>query len=121
MRASTAGLGFLVLCLLGACGSSINPLAEGETLPPEAPRTWDLSVHCGAGFLSYRINGTWWRTDEAGDETDWMPAEWPSAREVTGITVVLQVNEAGDELKVTYADHTVVYHPTEITDADLCA
>jgi hypothetical protein len=39
----------------------------------------------------------------------------------SGITVALEVNTAGDELKVTNAGRTVVYAPTELTDADLCA
>ena len=83
-------------------------------------RTWELAVHCGAGFLSYKINGTWWRTAEAGNTSGWMPTEWPDAAGTGGITVVLEVNTAGDQLSVTHAGRTVVYAPTELTDADLC-
>ncbi|HYN32731.1 MAG TPA: hypothetical protein VES40_08905 [Ilumatobacteraceae bacterium] len=71
--------------------------------------------------MSYKINGTWWRTAEAGNTSDWMPTEWPDAATTGGITVVLEVNTAGDQLMVTHAGRTVVYTPTELTDADLCA
>lgn len=96
-------------------------LAPDEILPPNEPRTWELAVHCGAGFLSYKVNGSWWRAAEAGNMGDWMPTGWPDANDTSGITVVLEVNKAGDQLKVTHAGRTVVYAPTERTDADLCA
>ncbi|MSY17781.1 MAG: hypothetical protein F2659_05175 [Actinobacteria bacterium] len=70
--------------------------------------------------MSYKINGTWWRTAEAGNTRGWMPTEWPDASSTGGFTVVLEVNTAGDQLMVTHAARTVVYAPTEPTDADLC-
>lgn len=100
--------------------TTIAALAPGARLPPNELRTWEFGVHCGVGFLSYKINETWWRTAEAGNTRDWMPTEWSDAASTGGITVVLEVNTAGDQLTVTHAGRTVVYAPTELTDADLC-
>ena len=97
------------------------PLEVGEVLAPNERRTWELNIHCGARFLSYRLNGKWWRTAEATGAVGWVPLEWPDAASHSGVTVVLEINTAGDELKVTHAGRTVVYTPTEITDADMCA
>ena len=59
--------------------------------------------------------------DRRGSNTrGWMPTEWPDASSTGGFTVVLEVNTAGDQLMVTHAARTVVYAPTEPTDADLC-
>ena len=97
-------------------------LAPDAILPPNEPHTWELAVHCGAGFLRYKINGTWWRTAEAGSTSDWMPTGWPDANSTTGITVFLELNTAGDQLKVAHAGRTVVYAPTKrlLTSAMNC-
>ena len=120
MSACSGGSGGAASSVPSRPSTTIAALAPDEQLPPNEPRTWDLAVHCGAGFLSYKINGTWWRTAEAGNTSGWMPTEWPDAAGTGGITVVLEVNAAGDQLSVTHAGRTVVYAPTELTDADLC-
>lgn len=95
-------------------------LQPGETLPANEPRLWDLSVHCGAAFFSYQINGKWWRTDE-GSGAGWMPTEWGDSSSASSVSVVLEINDAGDQLTATHAGRSVVYTPTELTDADRCA
>ena len=125
LRSATGGLTvaslFVVACSgAGESSDSIAVLLPDETLLPNQPQTWDLSVHCGAGFFSYRINDKWWRTTEAGGHTSWMPAEWGDTNRGSGVAVVLEIDSAGDELRATHAGRTVVYTPTELDEADLC-
>ena len=93
-----------------------------ELLSPNEPRTWELSVHCGAGFLSVQVNGKWWRTSEVPyPRYSWMPDDWPALNSGADVVpVVLLINSAGDELRVTHAGRTVTYGISEFTEADGC-
>jgi hypothetical protein len=116
-------VGVVCVVSLSACSDSPAPpaIAPGEVLPPNEPRSFELSIHCGAGFLSEKFNGKWWRTSEASDTGDWLPAEWSSPQNGSRISVVLVLNSGGDELTLTRLGRAVVYAPTELTEADLCA
>lgn len=99
-------------------------LSTGEQLTVMEPgRTYefDLATHCGAGFLSWKFNGQWWRTPEAGDTTYWLPPEWSVPAAASGITVELTLLHSGDTLTVTFNDYSVVYVPTELRETDYCA
>ena len=98
----------------------IPVLLPDEVLPPNEPHQWELAVHCGAALISYRINGIWWRAVE-GSGLSWMPTEWGDINgRTSGVPVVLELNATGDQLSATYAGRTVVYRPTDLTEADLC-
>ena len=100
--------------------ASIPVLLPDEVLPTNEPHRWELSVHCGAAVFSQRINGTWWRTDE-GSGLSWMPAEWGEINgRSSGVPVVVELNATGDQLTATYVGRSVLYRPTELTEADLC-
>jgi hypothetical protein len=75
----------------------------------------------GVGFLSSSFNGQWWRTAEATDEGDWMPAEWSSPTSSSGLLVELLLSADGNTLTVTYNGRSVVYTPTVLRTSDLCA
>ena len=125
IRFATVGLMvsslFAVACSgSGASSRSFPAFLPDELLSPNQPQTWNLSVHCGAGVFSYQINGKLWRTVESGGHVSWMPAEWGDTNRGSGIAVVLEINSAGDELRATHADRTVVYTPTELSEADPC-
>lgn len=125
-------LGLVVVSFLGACSSNSDSMAAGESaaaipllrpdevLPPNEPHLWDLSTHCGVAFFSYKINDTWWRTAEGAGQS-WMPEEWGPLNGTPSVMVVLELSSAGNQLTATYADRSVVYTPTELTEADLCA
>ena len=125
IRSAVIGAAVASLCAVGCSDQgesnpSISALAPDEVLVADEPQTWDLSVHCGAGFFSYQINGKWWKAPEAGGHSSWMPVEWGSSNRGPRVDVVLEINPAGDELRATHAGRTVTYTPTELTEADLC-
>lgn len=112
---------FAVACSGSATSSSsISALDPDKWLAPNQPHTFDLSLHCGAGIFSYRINGKFWRAVESEGQLSWTPVEWEDSNRGSGVAVVLEVNSAGDELRATHAGRTVVYTPTELSEADLC-
>jgi hypothetical protein len=73
------------------------------------------------GLLERAVQRKWWRTSEASDTGDWLPAEWSSPQNGSTISVVLELNSNGDKLTLTRLGRAVAYAPTEITEADLCA
>lgn len=100
--------------------ASIPVLLPDEVLTPNEPHRWELSVHCGAALISFRVNGTWWRTVE-GSGNSWMPTEWGSTNgRTSGVPVVLELNADSNQLTATYAFRSVVYRPTDLMEADLC-
>lgn len=103
-----------------ASTATVPALLEDIVLPANEPHTWLLRVHCGAGVFSYPINGKWWRAAEAGTQFNWLPREWGNEITVEQLTVVVEIDSAGNTLRATFADRTVVYTPTELTDEDLC-
>ena len=94
---------------------------EAPMLEPSEPQLIVIGTHCGVGFLSTSVNGRWWRTDEAPDEGDWIPAEWSSPTSASGLQVELLLSDDGNTLTVTYNGRAVVYAPTELRETDLCA
>ena len=90
-------------------------------LEPGQPQMFDLNTHCGVGFLSWRFNGQWWRTAEAGDQINWMPGKWYSPASLSGLSVELLLSADGNTLTVTYNGRSVEYAPTALTPSDLCA
>ena len=103
-----------------ATSPSIAPavLLPDEQLLPDETRHVELGTHCGVGFLSQKIDGRWWRTDEA-EGLDWMPQEWPKA--ANGLVVEARLSADETRLTVSYGGRSVLYYPTQLTDADLCA
>jgi len=101
--------------------TTIALLGPAEALVPGEPRRFELSIHCGARVLSWKIDDRWWKTDQATGVGDWVPAGWPKPTEVGGLTVVLELSADRQQLFVTYGDTTVTYHPGELLTTDYCA
>jgi hypothetical protein len=101
-------------------GSDADTL-EGPQLEPGESELFELGTHCGVGILSSSFNGQWWRTAEAPEEGDWIPAEWSSPTSPSGLVVELLLSADGDTLTATYNGRPVVYTPTELRTSDLCA
>jgi len=93
----------------------------GPPLEPGRVQLFELDTHCGVGFLSSSFNDQWWRTADAHDQRDWMPAEWTPPTSASGFVVELLLSADGETLTVTYNDHAVVYTPTELRTSDICA
>jgi hypothetical protein len=111
--------------------ASVAPAVSAESPDPDVPeapllepserQSIVIGTHCGVGILSTSVNGRWWRTDEAPEEGDWIPAEWSSPTSASGLQVELMLSADGHTLIVTYNDRAVVYVPTELRETDLCA
>ena len=101
--------------------TTIAMLGPAETLVPGVPRRFELSIHCGARVLSWKIDDRWWKTEQTADELDWVPAGWPKPTDMGGLTVTLELSTDHQQLFVTYGDTTVTYHPAEFLPTDYCA
>ena len=77
-------------------GTSPGSMAEAPLLEPGQPQLIEVATHCGVGFLSRSINGHWWRTAEASDQSGWLPAEWSSPEAASGLLLELLLSDDGN-------------------------
>jgi hypothetical protein len=110
--------------MLASCSSDAASEPEQPALPTDGsvptgrPFSFEVGSHCGVGWFGLPVDGKFWITDEAKNETDWMPEEWAATQPVGEglITITVELSANREELTASLADRSVVYRPQTADD-----
>ncbi len=90
-----------------------------ELVPGQKVRA-QLGTHCGVRILG-RVNGRWWRADEATETADWLPSEWAAGTETEVVVVEVVLSADHTTITATARGRSVVYTPGgDLADSEYC-